>query len=297
MPARRDHMFHGVMLGIGLTVLAYFLFAFQDASIKWLVVSLPVWQIMFCRSITVVIACLAIGRRRLVTHVLTTPNRRALGLRAGLTLLAWLCYYSAAAHMQLAQMLTLYYAAPVMVTVMAIPLLGERVTRTRWVGVAIGFSGVLVAANPFGASFGGYSLLVLTAAALWAYALILMRQISAHESSLTQVFTNNLVFLVTTGLVSLVAWHPPSLSQAALLAGIGVFGGIGQFALFEGARSAPASVTSTFEYTSLVWAFILGYLIWHDLPPVTVVAGAVLILSAGLLLVVSERRAQRQLAS
>jgi drug/metabolite transporter (DMT)-like permease len=286
----------GVMAGIALTVLAYFLFAFQDATIKWLVAELPVWQIMFCRSVAIVGACLTLGRGTLLRRVAVTPHKRALAIRSAVTMVAWLCYYSAAAHLQLAQMLTLYFAAPIIVTVLAIPMLGERVTPVRWLGVAIGFCGVAVAGDPFGTRIGWPALLVLTAASLWAVGVILMRRIGRQETSLLQLFTTNLGFLVVTGMACLVSWHPAAWRQNLLLGGLGVFGGLGQFCLFEGARMAPASVTSTFEYTALVWAFIFGYLIWHDIPSVPVVLGAALILAAGLLLVLSERAAQSRAA-
>lgn len=293
MPPRAAPRSDGVMRGILLTVVAYFLFAFHDASIKWLVASLPVWQILFCRSLFVSAACLAIGRGKLVRRMLTTPHWRGLALRALLTLVAWLLYYSAARWLQLAQLLTLYYAAPIMVTVLAIPLLGERVGPMRWLGVSIGFAGVLVAANPMGGSFGWPALLVLGAAALWAYALILMRQIARQENSLTVVFSNNFGFLLVTGVASAIWWQPPSWGELALMAGVAVMGGLGQYLLAEGARHAPASVTSTFEYTSLIWAFIIGYVVWNDLPSLAVVLGAALILGAGLLLVFNEHRTAR----
>ena len=82
-------------------------------------------------------------------------------------------------------------------------------------------------------------------------------------------------------------------AQLGLLALVSLFGGIGQFSLFEAARHAPASVMATVEYTGLIWAFVLGFLIWGTMPPATTFAGAILITAAGGLLLIGERRAAR----
>ena len=102
------------------------------------------------------------------------------------------------------------------------------------------------------------------------------------------LYQNLLVFVVTSGLMVVSARVPVGV-EIWLLMGIGVFGGLGQYLLFEGARLAPASVMSTVEYTGLVWAFLLGYLVWGDFPSTAVWCGAGLISLSGVLLVVSER--------
>ncbi len=278
------------MLGLGLSLLAYALFALHDATIKWLVAALPAWQILFCRSATILVGCLAIGRGRLLGQALATPLKTTFAARGAITLAAWLCYYTAARSTPLAQLVTLYFSAPILVTAMSAPLLGEPVSRTRWVAVGVGFAGVLVAVDPADLRLSINTPLVLIAAALWAYAIILMRKIARRESSLLQMFYSNGFFLVATGIACLFGWRTPDAWQVALLAIVGVIGGFAQFLLYEGARHAPASLVATFEYSALLWAFVLGYAIWGDIPRPAVFAGAFLILGAGLLLVGAERR-------
>jgi drug/metabolite transporter (DMT)-like permease len=94
--------------------------------------------------------------------------------------------------------------------------------------------------------------------------------------------------------MSLADWHAPSASQFGLLLMVGVLGGLGQFCLFEGARRAPASVMATVEYSGLLWAFVLGYAVFGDIPRPAVFAGAGLIVAAGVLLIGAERRATRR---
>ena len=280
-------------IGIGLGVLAYGLFAMHDATIKWLVAELPVWQVLFCRSLTIVIACLAIGRAPLLARAVATPLKASLAVRGAITLAAWLCYYTASRSLPLAQLLSLYFASPLAVTVLAAPLLGERVTRARWGAVLVGFAGIVMATDPLGVRLSLPTVLVLIAAALWGYGVILMRRIARRESSLLQMLYTNGFFLVGTAVACAFVWQTPSWSEAGLLLAVGVIGGLAQFALFEGCRHAPASVMATVEYTALIWAFILGYVIWRDIPVPAVFIGAGLILLAGMLLVLAERRAAR----
>lgn len=210
--------------------------------------------------------------------------------RGAITLLAWLCYFTAARTTPLAQLLTLYFSAPLMTAVLAIPLLGERVTGTRWISLGLAFAGVLLASDPFGVEFTLATLLVLIAAALWGYSVILMRQAARRGSSVLIMFYQNAMFMVVTGIMAAFTWEPTSGFQLALMLTLGVLGGFGQFALFEGARYTPAAVMATMEYIGLPWAFVLGYVVFGDIPTLAVTAGAVLIMSAGVVLVVTERQ-------
>jgi len=284
-------------MGIGLGVLAYAMFSMHDASIKWLVAELPIWQVLFCRSLTIVIFCLAFGRAKLLARALATPLKPNLAVRGAVTLVAWLCYYTASRSLPLAQLLSLYFASPLAVTVLAGPLLGEHVTRARWGAVLVGFAGIIMATDPLDVRLSLPTVLVLIAAALWGYGVILMRRIARRESSMLQMLYTNGTFLLGTGIACVFTWQMPSWSEAGLLLAIGVLGGLAQFALFEGCRHAPASVMATVEYTALVWAFILGYVIWGDIPVPAVFIGAAMILLAGMLLVVSERRAARMMVA
>ena len=122
---------------------------------------------------------------------------------------------------------------------------------------------------------------MLTAATLWAYGIILMRQIARRETSLLQMLYTNGFFLAGTGLGTVVTWQTPTPMQFMLLGCVGILGGCGQFALFEAARVAPAAVMATVEYTALLCSFALGYAIWGDIPGLTIWIGACLILTAG----------------
>ncbi|OWV86207.1 hypothetical protein ATY78_23910 [Rhizobium sp. R635] len=282
-------MKNSINLGILLTTVSYMAFTFHDAIIKILVVSIPVWQILFFRSLTILLGCLAYGRDKLIHQTMTSP----IIARRILLLSAWLSYYSAASRLQLAEMTTLYYAAPVVGTLLAWLILKEEVTLARWLAVGVGFVGVLIACNPIGLTISWPVYLALQAAVLWAAAMVLLRKTSLHEKTIVQLAVSNVFFLVMTGVAVLYTWRTPDMTQLMLPVATGVVAGAAQLALFEGMRRAPVSVLAPFEYTSLVWAFLLGYLIWADIPMPNVIAGACMILGAGLIIIVSERLRRR----
>jgi drug/metabolite transporter (DMT)-like permease len=284
-----------VSSGILLTSFAYFLFSLQDASVKWLVAALPVWQILFVRSLTIFSLCLVFGGRPLIRSARCSPVLKPLFLRNLLLLAAWLSYYTAARDLGLAELTTLYYASPIVMTILSVPILGEKVPGYRWFAVVIGFVGVVVAC---GVAAKGLTLslpvfLALQAAVFWAIATVLLRKTALQERTQVQVTISSGFFLVYTLIALPFVWQPVSMLDVALMAGTGILAGIGQFAMFEGMRRAPVSVLAPFEYTSLVWAFALGYLIWSDVPGSNVFVGAALIFSAGMVIIASERFAGR----
>lgn len=282
-----------VLAGILLTGGAYFLFSTQDAAIKLLVVGISVWQIMFFRSITVLAGCAVIGGRRVFADTARSPIIRPMLVRSAFTLAAWLCYYNAARALQLAELTTVYYAAPIIVTVLSVFMLGEKVPLLRWLAVLIGFAGVFVACDPTRLGLSMSILLVLAAALLWGIAVVLLRKTAMQERTMIQLILNNFYFLVFSTVPALILWQMPDGGQLLLLISVGALGGVAQFLLFEGMKRAPVSIVAPFEYTSLVWAFALGFTIWGDVPRREVFLGAALIIGAGLLIVGNEHFRKR----
>jgi len=172
----------------------------------------------------------------------------------------------------------------------AVPILGEPLGQGRWIPVAVGFAGVLVASGLAEFSVGWPTGLAFCAACLWAFATIQVRQIALREPTIIQMLYSNAFFVVVCGGAMLFLWHPPSGRELALLVAVGVIGGFAQFSMFEGLRHAAASVLAPFQYSSLIWAFLLGWLIWGDHPRLEVWLGACLILGSGLLAIAQQRR-------
>ncbi|TIO37640.1 MAG: DMT family transporter, partial [Mesorhizobium sp.] len=219
-----------------------------------LVAGMTVWQIMFFRSVTVLAACGAIGGRTLFADTANSPIVRPMLVRSAFTLAAWLCYYNAARSLQLAELTTIYYAAPIIVTVLSVVMLGETVPLLRWAAVFVGFVGVFIACDPARLGFSVPVLLVLAAALLWGIAVVLLRKTAMQERTTIQLVLNNFYFLLFSAVPALIWWRMPDAPQLMLLMSVGALGGVAQYMLFEGMKRAPVSIVAPFEYTSLVWA-------------------------------------------
>ncbi|WEZ84559.1 DMT family transporter [Rhizobium sp. 32-5/1] len=284
-----------VLSGILLTIFSYFLFSLQDAAVKWLVVGLPVFQILFVRSITIFALCLVVGRSAVVRKSIASPVLKPMFIRNLLLLAAWLSYYTAARDLGLAELTTLYYASPILITILAVPILKEHVPPLRWIAVVVGFAGVMVACDPLGAgmTLNTPVLLALQAAVFWAIGTVLLRKTALMEVTLVQMTLSSGFFILFTCVPMAIYWVQPTLLDLGLMAGTGIIAGIAQYALFEGMRRAPVSVLAPFEYSSLVWAFLLGFAIWGDIPGAQVFAGAALIISAGMIIIAGERFSRR----
>jgi drug/metabolite transporter (DMT)-like permease len=283
--------------GFLVVLISYFTFALHDAFVKLLVAHYAASEILFMRSLTVVVLCLTLGGRSTITRGLFSPMRGKLLGRAGLTFVAWLLYYSSGRYLGLAQMITIYFASPLLIAVMAGPLLGERVPRIRWFALALGFVGVLLAARPHGSGPLLPVICVATAAVIWAYAMILMRQISGELRGWDQVFVIAVLFLVGCGASLPFVWTTPSLPALLLMLGLGFLSTIAQLLLIEGVKLAQASVVAPMEFSGLLWSFVFGYLIFGDVPALGVFLGAGLILTSGAMVVMSELRRSRRIAA
>lgn len=283
--------------GLLFALAAYFCFSLHDALVKLVVARIDAPEILFMRSLTVVVLCLCLGGRGVMTRGLFSPVRGKLLLRCALTFTAWLLYYSSARYLGLAEMITIYFASPLLIAVMAGPLLGERVTAIRWIALGIGFLGVLLAARPHGSNPLLPALCVALAAVIWAYAMILMRQISAELRGWDQVFVLALFFLLGCGLTLPFLWKTPSLSQLVTMLGLGFVSTTAQLLLIRSVRYAQASAVAPMEFSGLLWSFVFGYCLFGDIPAFGVFFGAGLILFSGALVVLGEMRGEHRLLS
>ena len=275
--------------GIALCSLAYLFLALQDAVVKWLVADYSVFTILFWRSLVVVVACLIAGRMGLMRSAWTSVSRRLLIIRGLLSLLAWLLYYTAAKDLSLAEMTTLYFSAPIMVTLLAALILKERASRGQWIALIIGFAGVVIACRPTHMLDPWPIALTLGAALCWAFTYIQLRQVDPSSSVLEQMLITNVVFVLCMG-VTLPWTHTPAPTPAWLgMLAAGLVGGIGQFLLFASFRRATATLLAPFEYTGLIWAFALSSLIWGTLMDVSLMIGAGLIAVSGTLAMIFGR--------
>jgi drug/metabolite transporter (DMT)-like permease len=276
--------------GIAMGASAYSLFAFHDALIKGIIMDVPVVQIVFLRSVVIVLGCLALSRGTVVADLRRSSGKGLILLRAALTLAAWCMYYTMGRYLPLATMTTLYYVAPVITLILAVIFLRERLTLPRVSAAILGFVGVLVACNPAGLNIAWPELFVLGAAALWACAMIVMRSIPRTDSALAQIFGINGFNVLAMGAFAAFTWQPMDARTLSVVVITGMMGGAAQYLLVNAARLVPAGVLGTVEYSALVWAFVFGFLFWQEVPALYVYVGAVLIVAAGAFVAFSEQR-------
>ncbi len=278
------------LAGIALASAGYACFALQDALVKWLVATYEVPQILFMRSVVIVLVSGVLIRFYRHPSILKSPYRGTVVLRAALMLIAWLLYYNAARYLGLAELTTLYFSAPIITVFLSILVLKEAVGAGRWIACVVGFAGVVIAANPSHSPNLVPAVMCLVAGFCWAWSTILIRLVSRSESTLTQMFATSLLFGLACALSFPWIWRTPDAEGWALMLALGLIATIGQYLLYEGFRYAPASALAPVEYTGLIWAFIYGYAIWAEIPALNVFIGAIFIVTASLVLVYWERR-------
>jgi S-adenosylmethionine uptake transporter len=278
------------LTGIALAVCGWAAFSAQDAIVKLLVVKLPVAEVLFARSLMIVALASFVVRRADLRRMMERRNLGAVVLRGLLILAAWLAYYNAARSLQLAELVTLYFAAPLFVVAMSNPVLGEIVGPWRWLATLVGFAGVLIAAGLSTTPDIGPAALAIVAAFCWAITTILARNLSQAVSTAALMIGSSILFAVACGFAAPFVFVWPDSFSFGLIVLLGLVGSVGQFFLFEGLRRAPASALAPFEYTSLAWAIFWGWTIFHDLPARHVLIGATIILCSGLFMLLIESR-------
>ncbi|MGD0492672.1 MAG: DMT family transporter [Steroidobacteraceae bacterium] len=276
--------------GVAFGLAGFFVFPIHDALVKLLVRDLSVWQIMFVRSSIILLLITAVNGIAPFPRAFKSPVRMLLGARALIIVAAWALYYSAARYLALGELVTIYFGSPILVAFMAGPVLRERVTAGRWVAIAMGFVGVLIACRP-GAGASGPAFLALGAAALWSISTILIRLTKLAEPTSVNMVMTNLGFFFLAGLMLPWVWKTPSPADCLLLVSLSLAGALSQFLVFEALRRASASTIAPLEFTSLAWAFIIQYLVWGSPPDKFVLLGALLIGSSGLVIISIEWRA------
>jgi len=283
-----------VLRGILCVLIATACFAIMDSLVKWVAPRIPVMQIVFFRSLFafVPITLLVIrdgGIATLRTNRLGGHARRSL---CGVVALAGFIY--AFGHMPLADAVGNGFSAPLFITALSVPLLGERVGVRRWSAVLVGFVGVLIMVQPGSGVFDPAAAVALGATMLYALAMIFIRSLGRSESTGAIAFYYTLLCsLIGTAFLPF-QWVTPEPLDAVLLVVIGLIGGCGQLLITSAFRNAPAAVIAPFDYVSMLYVSLIGYFVWGDVPDRALLIGAVIVIASGLYIL---RRETRRAAS
>jgi drug/metabolite transporter (DMT)-like permease len=265
----------------------------SDAATKWLTASLPIGEILFVRALVVTIAIGLIMWRSGSFAGLRIGRFRNIGTRSVLAVCSTFLIVASLARLPLNEVIAILFVGPLFVAVLATPLLGERVSVHRWLAVLIGFTGMLIMVRPGTAGFQLVALLPVVAALVAATRDIVTRRISTAETSIAILFYS-MVALTLVGLATApFGWRPMDGGELAIVILAGLMFGIGHYFVIEGYRYAEASVVSPYRYTNLIWAALLGFVLWGEIPSIWVLAGTPLVVGSGLYILLHERSRRR----
>lgn len=270
--------------GLLLMALAYFIYACGDAAAKWLVVSVSLWQILAIRSLFGLGCAAALGRRPTLAR-LRDPRTQWRLLPMNLANLAgWACFYRAASGLDLPQLYSLYYLTPLLSTLLAGPVLGERVPLRAWISCGLGLTGVLTANPPLGAQPNLQALIPgLATPLLWAVTAVLYRRHVGAHSDADLVASNNLVMAAVCALVLPWLWQPLQPADWGVLLLVGALGTLAHLLYIMAIRRLPMALAAPMSFSSLLWSVLLGYLLWSSWPTWNLWLGAALVLVAAAL--------------
>jgi S-adenosylmethionine uptake transporter len=281
------------LVGAALCLGSWAAFSLQDAIVKSLVTSLPVPEVLFGRSAVIVALSIAFLNRRDYQALAVPANLKQIALRSALILVAWVAYYRASRSLQLAELVTYYFVAPLFVVALSAPLLKERVGLGRWAATLLGFGGVLISAAPGAGSPLAPVGLALLAAFAWALTTILARSLAKGISTPAMMMAGSIGFLGACGAMLPSIGIRPSFNQTLAMGALGLVGGLGQYLWFEGVRRAEASLLATLEYSMFAYAIFWGYVVFGDWPHARTFVGAAVVLASGLLVISLEMRRRR----
>lgn len=286
------------------------IFSVNDMMVKVLSTSYPIAQTMVVRSV-VVLSILIVACAKTATLVPSIAASRSpyVIIRSVAGFASHMCYYLALASLPLAEAATLFFSAPLFISVMAALVLREKLSVTLIAALMMGFVGIVVTLRPNSAAFDWASILVVLAALLYAMSQVITRWLGAKVPTLAIPMAGNAVFLIgapfvgllfrTTGLEGegdatleflLRPWKEPDLAAASLMAACGVAATIGTILLTCAYRLASASKVAVLEFTAMLWAPVWGLIFFMEWPASTTWLGAALICGAGLLVLRANRR-------
>ncbi|MBN6113044.1 drug/metabolite transporter (DMT)-like permease [Xanthomonas sp. JAI131] len=265
-------------------------FALMDAAMKLLTAHYPALQVATLRGGAslpfVLLWVLATAGPRSIV-----PVRWGLHLLRGVLGIAMIgCFAWALRSLPLSTAYTIYFVAPLLVTALSVPLLGEHVGPRRWAAIGIGLVGVLVVLRP---GVGGFvslpGLMVLLAATAYALAAVLVSLLARTETPQSLVVWFLLIMALGAGALAWPAWIPLRLADAGWIATLGLAGALGQVALTQAFRRGDASLIAPLEYSGLIWVIPWDWLLWRKLPDAWTWVGAAIIVASGLYLLHRER--------
>jgi drug/metabolite transporter (DMT)-like permease len=306
MKTTRDNM-----QGAGFLVLAMLFISLQNIAVKWIGGDYSVLEIVMLRSFVALPAALVFYRYEGNRGLPTTQRRKLEYTRGIFFFLSYTTHFMGLAALQLADVESIRFSGPLMITVLSVVILREKVGPRHWMALTIGFIGVLFIVKPGSATFNFGSIFILISVFFYAVNVIITRKLRTTDSSATMAYYSSLVYLVAAFVLSplplivgdvpdahpsiaflLRAWTMPTLLDGIIMCGLGLVWAGMMYFMARAYSSAQASVAAPFEYVSLPINIMWGFLIWQEIPTAATLAGAALTLLSGLYILFQGQREQ-----
>jgi drug/metabolite transporter (DMT)-like permease len=274
---------------IAFLLLAMLIFVTMDGMSKYLVQTMAPVQIVFARfSVVSLLLVPALWRYRR-DRPWSTGMPVLHSIRGFLLIGSSMLFVLALIYLPLEMATAIGFVSPLFVTALSIPLLKERVGPRRWLAVGVGFIGVLIVLRPGGAAFQLAMLLPILSSFCWALSLIITRRMRSSERPLTILTYSTLVGFIAVSGFALPVWRSPETFEWALLVCIGAGHVVAQYSVIRAFTLGTASLLAPFSYSTIVWATLIGALVFGTLPDAPTVVGTIVLVIAGLYVLHRER--------
>lgn len=278
--------------GIFLMLTTTLFFILIDTCAKHLSQSLPVMEVVWARFIFHLAVVLILLRGRALGFART--NRPGLQLfRSAMLMTTTYLFFTGVQKIDLAMASSIMFLSPILITVLSVPVLGERIGLRRVLGVLAGLTGALIIVRPGLGEVPVAAFYFIAAACTNALYQLTTRMLRQWDDAYTTLFYTGLVGTVVSSIAAPVVWVAPSLTEWGLMAAMGTFGALGHFTLIRAFQSAPPSALMPFAYSGLVWATLFGYFVFSNLPDGYTVIGAAIITASGVYIFHREQRAAK----
>ena len=287
---------NNIVLGILFMTFAMLCLSVNDVLVKGLSSAYPIWEVIFFRALSGVIISVVLiifcGWQPLKT-------KKPIGhlTRAFSSVACVVFYFFGLKYLMLSENVAIVHSAPILATLLAVPILGEKLGFHRIIAVALGFIGVLVIVKPGSDLFKAESLFPLTAAFFMAISYLATRFLMSTESSISIIFYYSFALLITSLIFFPDDFVIPSVFNLIPLMSLGVMGSLGHYFMSQAAKSAEVVVITPFEYTSFIFLGVMGYFFYNEIPSVSVFIGAALIVLSGIYIVYREQQKNKNIVS
>ena len=271
-----------VRLGILLMMSGLALFTGGEAIVKTLAKDYEITQVVWARYVFHALVTFIIFQRVGLFQNARTERPWLHLTRSVLMLVATALFFTALRYLPLADAVAINFLAPLLVTAFSIPILKEKVGPRRWAAIAVGFVGAMVIIRPGSGAMHWAALLPLGTAVCYALYQILTRIAARTETTNTSLFWTSVFGVVATSVAVPFFWTQPTALAWGLMVALGTMYGLGHYLLIRGLELAPASVLSPFLYTQIIWAILLGLLIFGHFPDGYTWAGMAIVIGSGL---------------